>query len=372
MKIIVEIGHPAHVHHFKNMIWNLEKRGSEVKIVAKDKDVTLELLRAYGFKYEILGRNYDGLLNKAYGLIKADYRLFKIAKKFKPDLFVSRASPHSAHVSRLVNRPHIAFCDTEHATLNDMLAYPFTDVICTPLCYKKRLNPKKHVIFNGYKELAYLHPNYFKPDSSVLDDLGLSKEDKFIIIRLISWGATHDTYSKGFTHNFLEKAVKSLEEYGHIFIASEQRLEKNLEMYKIKIPSEKLHSALYYASLYFGEGSTTAVEAALLGTPAVHLEALKLKSGEIVCITEKLGYLDELVNKYQMFYTFTDQNQALNKCLEILQDNDAKKGLLKRREKLLKDKIDVTKFMTDFIENYSESWKAKRGEPSHESLHSST
>lgn len=362
MKIIVEIGHPAHVHHFKNMIWNLEKHGNEVKIVAKDKDVTLKLLKAYGFKYEILGRNYNILLNKAYGLIKTDCRLFKIAKKFKPDLFVSRASPHSAHVSRLVNRPHIAFCDTEHATLNDMLAYPFTDVICTPSCYKKRLNPKKHVIFDGYKELAYLHPNYFKPDSSVLDDLGLSKEDKFIIMRLISWEATHDIHSKGFSHNFLEKAVKSLEEYGHVFITSEQRLDKNLEKYKIQIPPEKLHSALYYASLYFGEGGTTAVEAALIGTPAVHLEALKLKSDKIVCITEKIGYLDELVNKYQMFYTFTDQNQALDKCLEIVQNDNVKKELLKKREKLLKDKIDVTKFMTEFIENYPERLRNLKNE----------
>jgi len=358
MKIIVEIGHPAHVHHFKNMIWNLEEHGNEVKIVAKDKDVTLELLRAYGFKYEALGQNYNDLPGKAYGLIKADYRLFKLAKKFKPDLFVSRASPHSAHVSRLVNRSHIAFCDTEHATLSDMLAYPFTDVICTPLCYKKRLNPKKHVIFDGYKELAYLHPNYFKPDSSVLDDIGLIKGDNFIIIRLISWEATHDTYSKGFSQNFLEKAVKSLEDYGHVFITSEQKLDINLEKYKITFPAAKLHSALYYAGLYFGDGSTTAVEAALLGTPTVHLEALKLKSGEIVCITEKLGYLDELVNKYQMFYTFTDQNQALDKCLEILQNDNAKKDLLKKRETLLKDKIDVTKFMTEFIENYPESKKA--------------
>ena len=31
---MVEIGHPAHVHLFKNMIWKLERHGSKVKIVA--------------------------------------------------------------------------------------------------------------------------------------------------------------------------------------------------------------------------------------------------------------------------------------------------------------------------------------------------
>ena len=33
MKIIVDILHPAHVHFFKNIIWELEKQGYEFKIV---------------------------------------------------------------------------------------------------------------------------------------------------------------------------------------------------------------------------------------------------------------------------------------------------------------------------------------------------
>ena len=371
MRIMIGVGHPKQVHIRKNIINNLVEDGHEVKIVTWEKDITLYLLNVYGFKYEIIGENYKGLMKKAYGMLKSDFKALKIAKRFKPDILVW-GSPYLAHVSKLIGKPHIDFTDTEHAKLATRISFPFSDVICTPSCYKGKINPKKHVRYNGYEELAYLHPNYFKPDSGVLDDLGLSKDDKFIIMRLISWEATHDTHSKGFSKDFLEKAVKSLEEHGHVFITSEQGLNKKLEKYKITFPPEKLHSALYYASLYVGEGSTTAVEAALLGTPAVHLEALRLKSGTIVCVTEKLGYLDELANKYKMFYTFADQKQALNKCLEILQNDNAKKELLKKREKVLKDKIDVTKFMTEFIENYPESWKAKGGEPSHESLHSPT
>jgi len=355
MKLMVEIGHPAHVHHFKNTIWNLEKHGHEVKIVSKDKDIAQYLLDAYGLKYEKLGRNYNNLMGKAYGLIEADYKLFKIARGFKPDIFVSRGSPYTAHVSKLVNKPHIAFCDTEHAKLNDMLAYPFTDVICTPSCFKKDLR-NKQVRYNGYHELAYLHPNYFKPDTSILDDLGLSKNNKFIIMRLIAWEATHDIRSRGFSKDFLEKAIKSLEEYGHVFITSERKLNRNLEKHKMQIPPEKLHSALYYASLYFGEGGTTAVEAALLGAPSVHVEAFKTKSGEVVDAAKIHGNFDELVNKYEMLYTFADPNHALNKALEMLQDKNAKKEMKKKREKLLREKIDVTAFMTDFIENYPESF----------------
>ena len=356
MNILFEIGHPAHVHFFKNVIWNLEKSGHRVLATAKKKDVALSLLDSYGLKYELVGSNYKGILKKSCGLIRTDYKLLKVARTFKPDLLVGRGSPSLAHLSFLTRKPYIAFVDTEHARLIKLLSHPFADAICVPSCYQSDIDPKKEVRFNGYKELAYLHPDYFTPDPSVLEDLGLSRNDKFIIIRLVSFDASHDARSKGMSRGFLEMAIKSLEEYGRVFITSEENLTGEFERFRIQIPPEKLHSALYYARLCFGDGSTTAVEAALVGTPTVHVEGLKLKSGKVVRITEKLGYLDELANKYEMFHTFTDQKQALNKCLEILQNNNAKKELLENREKLLKDKIDVTMFMVNFIERYPESF----------------
>ena len=354
---MIGVAHPKQVHFWKNIVNNLENDGHEVKVVAWQKDITLYLLDVYGFDYETVGKNYKGLMKKAYGMFKSDFKAFKVAKRFRPDILMG-SSYNLAHASKLIRRPHIGFSDTEHANLAHWVLFPFSDVICTPLCFKKKTNHKKHVTFNGYMELAYLHPNYFEPDSSVLDDLRLSKNDKFMIMRLVSWEATHDIHSKGFSKDFLEKAIKSLEKYGHVFITSERKLNKNLEKYKIRIPAEKLHSALYYASLYFGEGGTTAVEATLLGTPSVHIEAFKTESGEVVDATKIHGNFDELVNEYKMLYTFADPNKAFNKALEILRDINAKKDMEKRRERLLKEKIDVTAFMTDFIENYPESFYA--------------
>lgn len=349
MRIMVGIGHPKQVHFWKNIINNLEGNGHEVEIVAWEKDITPYLLNAYGFKYKLIEKNYKGLIRKSFGMFLSEIKLLRIARNFKPDLLLAGA-PYLAHVSRLIGKTHISFTDTEHANLANSLTYPFTDYVITPSCFKERIDPKKQIKYNGYMELAYLHPNYFKPDPSVLDDLGLAKDDRYIIMRLISWDASHDTKSRGFSPDFLEEAIKSLEQFGHVFITSEKKLIGKLEKYKIRIPAEKLHSALFYSSLYIGEGSTTAVEAALLGTPAVHLEALKNKSDIIISAAEKLGYLDELSNNYKLFYTFTDQIQALNKCFEILLNNNAKRELLEKREMVINDKIDVTKFITDFIE----------------------
>ncbi|MCW7078391.1 MAG: DUF354 domain-containing protein [Canidatus Methanoxibalbensis ujae] len=358
MRILVGIEHPKRVHVWKNPIKKLIERGHEVKIAARDKDITLKLLNLLGFNYEIYGKNYIRLFGKAYGLIESNLKLLKIARDFDPDLFVGKGSAYMGQVSRMLSKPYICFSDTEHAKLANLLTYPFADVICTPSCFKKRINPSKHITYNGYEELAYLHPKYFKPDPSVLNDLGLSKNDKFIIMRLISWGAAHDIRSRGFSKDFLEKAIKSLEKYGHVFITSERKLNKNLEKYKIPIAPEKLHSALYYASLYFGEGGTTATESALLGTPSVHVEGILTRSGELkdVIQAQNIGVRDELVNKYRLSYTFADQYLALNKALEILDDNNAKRKQKEKLKKVLEEKIDVTAFMTDFIERYPESF----------------
>ena len=55
------------------------------------------------------------MAGKALGMIRNDIWLYNIAKKFQPDVFISPGSPYSAHVSRLLGKPHLAFIDTEIA-----------------------------------------------------------------------------------------------------------------------------------------------------------------------------------------------------------------------------------------------------------------
>ena len=343
MKILVDVEHPAHVHFFKNMIWKLEEKGHEVKVVARATDTTLNLLNAYKFKYDNLGKHRKNLFSKIVELIIKDFKLYKIAKEFQPDILTSVSSESMAHVSRLIRKPHIAFQDTEHAKLTIWLTNPFSDVICTPSCFKRDFG-KKQVRYNGYHELAYLHPNYFKPDLTVLEDLGLSKDDKFIIIRFVSWSAVHDIGQYGISSR--KDLVSKLEKYGQVLISSEGKIEKELEKYKLKVSPEKFHSLLYYAQLYIGEGGSTATEAAILGTPSIHVSST----------AKYCGNFEDLHKNYGLIYTFSDDRQALEKAIEILEDPDSKRKWRQRREKMQKEKIDVTAFMTDFIENFPESF----------------
>ena len=345
MRILVNIGHPAHVHLFKNMIWNLEEDGHEVKITAIDKEIALYLLNAYGFKYDNLGKHSKKLLKKLLGFIARDYRLYKVAKKFKPDIFISHGSMFAAHVAKLFRKPHISLEDTENSTEQIRLYAPFTDAILTSICFKLKFG-KKQVRYNGYHELAYLHPNYFKPDPSVLDYLELSKDDKLIILRFVSWGASHDIGDRGFTNK--KEVIKSLERYGRVLITSEAKLPPELEKYKITISPEKIHHLLYFADLYVGESATMASESAMLGTPAIFVS------------TSRRGYTDELESKYGLVYNFSDpktmEKYALDKAFELLENENIKREWREKRMKMLSETIDVTKFMTNFVENYPESF----------------
>jgi len=349
MRILVDIGHPAHVHMFKNMIWKLEEDEHEVKITAKDKDVTLNLLDAYEFNYEFLGKHRTRLASKISGAIKTNYNLYKIAKKFKPDILIGASGDfYIAQVSRLMGKPSVIFEDSEQDKSIYWLCEPFVTAICTPFCFKGKLNPKKHIRYNSYKELAYLHPNYFKPDSSVLDELDLGKDDSFVILRFVAWKAAHDIMQKGFNLETKWKFVNELEKYHKVFITSESKLPEEFEKYRITIPPHRIHDLLYYAQMLIGDTQTMTTEAGILGTPAIRCNSFV---GE-----NDMGNFIELEKKYDLIYSYRDPDKALSKALELLKTDNLKREWQKKREKLLSEKIDVTKFMVEFIENYPRSF----------------
>ena len=95
-------------------------------------------------------------------------------------------------------------------------------MIFTPNCFQKDFG-KKHIRFNGFMELCYLHPNYFTPDPSVLDMLGVKKDDKYVILRFVSWGASHDIRQSGLTLEMKRKLATELSKHAKVFISSEDK-----------------------------------------------------------------------------------------------------------------------------------------------------
>jgi predicted glycosyltransferase len=131
-----------------------------------------------------------------------------------------------------------------------------------------------------------------------------------------------------------------------VFISAEKKLSMDLDPYRIRIPPEKMHDVLAHAILFFGESATMASESAVLGTPAVYLD----KIGR--------GYTNE-EEIYGLVFNFknmlSDQKQAIQKGIELLNNPNLKKVMQNNRQKFLAHKIDVTAFMVWFVEKFPAS-----------------
>ncbi len=352
MKILIDIGHPAHVHYFHYAIKILESKANQIIVTTRDKEVTLNLLQKFSIPYIFTGKNKSTVFGKIFSIIRNDYHIFKTAIKFKPDVFVSFFLPFTAHVGWLLKKPVIGFTDTEHASLSIKLAKRFTDIILTPSCYHRYLG-KKQINFNGYMELCYLHPNYFKPDPSILEILGIEKNEKYVILRFVSWTASHDIGHGGLNIEMKLKTIEKLSKYAKVLISSEGKLPEDLRQYQIKISPERIHDALAYASLFVGEGATMASECAMIGTPAIYVNSLSA------------GTLEEQ-EKFGLLFGFRNSKGALEKAIELLKSPNLKEEFQNRRKKMLFKKIDVTAFMVWFIENYPESAKIMKDNPDYQ------
>ena len=176
MKILIDIMHPAHVHVFRNFYFEMKKRGHEILVTARNKEMTTYLLKKYDIPYikiSSIGNSKVQLLKEFF---VRSWNLYKIIRKFKPDVMIGLMGIIIAPLGRLLRIPTIVLYDTENAKLTNFTAYRLCTRFVTPDCYKKRLG-KKNIRYAGYHELTYLHPRYFSPDPLVLKKLELSEDD---------------------------------------------------------------------------------------------------------------------------------------------------------------------------------------------------
>ena len=156
-------------------------------------------------------------------------------------------------------------------------------------------------------------------------------------MRFISWGASHDKGQWGFSLDQKRELISKLSTYGRVLISSEGDLTDEFIRYKFSLSPSKIHHLLAFCNLYIGEGATMATESAILGTPSIYVNSLTA------------GTIEELINKYQMLYRFTDGDDAIKKAMELVENSEAKLEQLRRRDKFLLDKVDVTSWLTEFV-----------------------
>ncbi len=332
LRVLVDFGHPAHVHMLKHIIWRIEKFGGKVCITTRKKDVATDLLDAYGFQYHVVG-HYSNLVDKTLSMVKTNYKLLRIAEKFNPHIFISCGSVHAGPVSRVLNRICVTLVDTEGSKFQSKIVRTFSSWLYTPEAFKRNMG-EKHIRYNGYHEMAYLLPKYFKPDPKVLSKYGLTEEDTFFIVRVVSWSATHDWGQRGIAD--LPGLVKHLQMYGKVVLSMESGVSSDLTDHTMKIDPEDMHSMLAYARAYVGEGATMASESASLGTPSIYFN------------TQTLGYIDEEQEAGLVYHIIPSENMdkkiynAIDEIMAIPLSEFKERG-----QQYIASKIDVVEFICD-------------------------
>jgi predicted glycosyltransferase len=347
MRILIDIGHPAHVHLFKNIVLDMQKRGHCFFFTVRTGENEKVLLDELGFQYEVIGRKRRGVVLKIAGLVVFTLRIIRISHRFKPDLFLSHGSMYAGYASRFCRKPHIALEDTGNME-QLMFSIRVSDVILTPDSIIRNLGSKQ-IKYPGYHELAYLSPKYFKPDRNVFNLLGVKPGEKYAILRFGSWGASHDIGQKGIEMEEKIRLVNYLVSEMKVFISSEGSLPGTLEQYRIHIPFAQIHNAMAFAYVYIGEGATMATEAAVLGVPSVYISSI-----------ETYNHTD-LIN-YGILTCIKPSEKSLMEIIDFIK-GISMVDIKKRRDAMLSRKTDVVSFLTWFVERWPESYRMTKANP---------
>ncbi|MBM3181629.1 MAG: DUF354 domain-containing protein [Chloroflexi bacterium] len=348
MKILIDIGHPGHVHFYKNAVWKLQERGHDVFFSARDKDVTVSLLEHYKFNYSTLSTIGTGRIGLYREFIQREIGLRKLMSKFKPDIVTGIGGEFIAPIGKLLGIPTIVFTDSEPVPIDKFLTYPIANVICTPACFNKDLG-KRQIRYEGYHELAYLSPQYFKPEPTVLSKIGVKEDEPFTVVRFVAWKASHDIGQMGFSLDQKRTIIRKLQLYGRVFITSEKEIPEEFESFRLTLPPYQIHDLMNYAQLFIGDGATMATEASILGTPAVRSSSMALNMGNFV----------ELMERYQLVYSYYDPDEALEKAIGILEQPNSKHEWRLKRDRMLVEKIDVTEFVINLFENNGKHYRKR-------------
>ncbi|MBN2350548.1 MAG: DUF354 domain-containing protein [Bacteroidales bacterium] len=324
MKILFDINHPADVHQYKNIISLLEKQHEIIIVARTDKDSIKDLLLKLNLKY-IERPGYNTSRGRILGLFTINYFFFKVVSSYKPDILIgSSGDLYIAQIAKLFGKPSIILDDTEHTRIQNVLTFPFATMVVTPESYKIKIG-KKQVRYPGTKELGYLSAKYFTCNQKVEKRLK-PKNEKIILLRLISWDANHDINRQSLLNS--TEIIDEFEKYGRVIISSEYQLPDFLLKYQLTAElRQHFHDVLYYSDLVISEGATTAVEAAILGTPSIYVNELKM------------GYTDELVSMKRIFQ-ITQQKEIISKAKELL-----KQG----KSPVMEMKVDINLFIIEKI-----------------------
>ena len=335
MKIWIDLDNTPHVPFFKPIIRELEKRGHEVVLTARDAFQVCDLAERMGLECKRVGRHHGkNSLMKVVGLGLRSAQLFPFLMREKPALSLSHGSRAQLLLSNLMGVPTVMIMDYEHAQ-TPLLLRPRWEIV-PEVMMQARLHCKSRErvrAYNGIKEDVYAPQ--FKPDPGLAKELGLNSKDIIITVRPPANEAHyHNPESEAFFNEFMNR-VHATHGVKAVLLPRNKSQEtqiraRNPEWFKsgkVVIPARAVDglNLLWHSDLVVSGGGTMNREAAALGIPVYSIFRGKIgavdrqlaKEGRLLMI-EKLSDIHQKIKLERRAHDQIKQIAKRNALDEIL------------------------------------------------------
>jgi predicted glycosyltransferase len=276
MKIWIDLDNSPHVPLFAPIIEELEARGCEVVITARDAFQVKELADLHGLSYRLVGRHYGKhFLPKLLGLGVRALQLLPSVIESRPALAVSHGSRSQLAVSALLGIPSIMITDYEFAR-TFLLIRPTWVMVPEVIPRESIRIDRSHVLqYPGIKEDVYV--SRFRPDPALQRELGLGDDDIVVTVRP---PATEAHYHNPESEELFRASLEHLAGHDRVRVIVLPRNAKQGEFVrrtwaehvksgKLIFPSHVVDglNLIWHSDLVISGGGTMNREAAALGVP---------------------------------------------------------------------------------------------------------
>jgi predicted glycosyltransferase len=181
-KVWIDLDNTPHVPFFEPIIREFRARGFEVLCTARDAFQVCDLARQRGIAFQQVGRHSGkNRIRKAIGLFYRAMQLLPIAFREKPALAISHGSRAQILACKLLNIPTVLIEDYEHAAYPPSMR-PRWEIVPDTIGDQGLCCAPDHARrYPGLKEHVYVRD--FRPDASVLGELGLQEQQLIVTVR---------------------------------------------------------------------------------------------------------------------------------------------------------------------------------------------
>ncbi len=297
-RIWIDMDNSPHVPFFKPIFKELEKRGHDVMITARDCSQVCGIADLLCVEYERIGRHYGkNKVLKVLGTVVRALQLTLKVWKNKPQFAVSHGS-RSQLLSALIMRiPSMVIMDYEHVK---GLINIHPDYVLIPEIVPSsviNVNSARIMKYPGLKEDVYL--SEFEPDPSIISSIGIRRDDLVVTVRP---PATDAHYHNPESDKLFDAVMHYLSIVPGVCIVLLPRNAKQKDLLgkkfqsmfqidKILIPDNAINGLdlMWYSDLVISGGGTMNREAAALGVPVY-----SIFRGELGAVDRHLSSIGKL------------------------------------------------------------------------------